>query len=168
MKKEIDMRSRCPRSTLFLLATLLAIFVLLVALYEVYLKHPPLPATPEPVGTERAVSQPTKTKPILVEAFLPLGSGCMGPTVEHLNALEKKYAGRIKVAYTDFSRPEGLKAMKARGLHCLTILVEGADRFSVKNPDGTERKTWFNKPPEAGNWKMEDLDQVISSRGNEQ
>ena len=88
----------------------------------------------------------------------------MGPMVEHLNALEKKYAGRIKVVYTDFSQPEGLKAMEARGFHCLTILVDGADRFIVKNPDGTERKTWFNRPPEAGNWKMEDLDQVISTK----
>ena len=87
----------------------------------------------------------------------------MGPMVEHLNALEKKYAGRIKVVYTDFSQPEGLKAMETRGFHCLTILMNGADRFTVKNPDGTERETWFNKPPEAGNWKLEDLDQVISS-----
>jgi len=181
------MRSRFPRRTLFLLAALLATFGLLVALYEVYLKNPPplaapgpvkvesapavpkpvkaesAPAVPKPVRAEPAISKPARTKPILVEAFLPLGSGCMEPMVEHLNALEKEYAGRIKVAYTDFSQPEGLKAMEARGFHCLTILVNGADRFTVKNPDGTERKTWFHKPPEAGNWKLEDLDQVISS-----
>ena len=156
------MRSTFPRTTVFLLAALLAIFGFLVTLCARGLKNPP--PTPEPVTAEAAVSQPTKTKPILVEAFLPLGSGCMGPMVEHLNALEKKYAGRIKVVYTDFSRPEGLKAMEARGLHCLTIMVNGADRFTVKNPDGTERETWFNKPPEAGNWKPEDIDQVISSR----
>jgi hypothetical protein len=142
---------------------LLAVFGLLITLHcEVYLKNPPPPAVPQPVNAETAISEPARTKPILVEAFLPLGSGCMGPMVEHLNALEKKYAGRIKVVYTDFSQPEGLKAMEARGLHCLTILVNGADRFTVKNPDGTERETWFNKPPEAGNWKLEDLDQVIS------
>jgi len=157
------MRSRFRRRTLFLLAALLAVFGLLIALHEVYFKHPPPPATPEPVGAETAVSQPTKTKPILVEAFLRWGCGHTGPMVEHLNGLEKKYAGRIKVVYTDFSQPEGLKAMEARGFHCLTILVDGADRFTVKNPDGTERKTWFNKPPEAENWKLEDLDQVISS-----
>jgi len=121
------------------------------------------PAVPKPVKAEPAISKPARTKPIRVEAFLPLGSGCMEPMVEHLNALEKEYVGRIKVAYTDFSQPEGLKAMEARGFHCLTILVNGADRFTVKNPDGTERKTWFHKPPEAGNWKLEDLDQVIPS-----
>ena len=169
------MRSRFPRRTLFLLAALLATFGLLVALYEVYLKNPPplaapdpvkvesAPAVPKPVKAEPAISKPARTKPILVEAFRPLGSGCMEPMVEHLNALEKEYVGRIKVAYTDFSQPEGLKAMEARGFHCLTILVNGADRFTVKNPDGTERKTWFHKPPEAGNWKLEDLDQVIPS-----
>jgi len=157
------MKSRFPKTTVFLPAALLAVFGFLVTLYAGGLKNPPPPATPEPVKAEPAVSQPEKTKPILVEAFLPLGSGCMGPMVKHLNGLEKKYAGRIKVAYTDFSGPEGLKAMKARGLHCLTILVNGADRFTVKNPDGAERKTWFNKPPQAGNWKLEDLDQVISS-----
>jgi len=156
------MRSTFPRTTVFLLAALLAIFGFLVTLCARGLKNPP--PTPEPVTAEAAVSQPTKTKPILVEAFLPLGSGCMGPMVEHLNALEKKYAGRIKVVYTDFSQPEGLKAMEARGLHCLTIMVNGADRFTVKNPDGTERETWFNKPPEAGNWKLEDLDQVVARR----
>ena len=118
----------------------------------------------EPVKAEPAIPEPARTEAILIEAFLPLGSGCMGPMVEHLNGLEKKYAGRIKVAYTDFSQPKGLKAMEARGFHCLTILVNGADRFTVKNPDGTERETWFNKPPEAGNWKLEDLDQVISTK----
>jgi hypothetical protein len=158
------MRSRFRRRTLFLLVALLAVFGLLVALHEVYLKNPPPPAVPQPVKAEPAISEPARTEAILIEAFLPLGSGCMGPMVEHLNGLEKKYAGRIKVAYTDFSQPKGLKAMEARGSHCLTILVNGADRFTVKNPDGTERETWFNKPPEAGNWKLEDLDQVISTK----
>ena len=158
------MRSGSPRTTVFLLAPLLAVFGLFVALHEVYLKNRPPPAVPQPVKAEPAISEPARTEPILVEAFLPLGSGCMGPMVEHLNALEKKYAGRIKVVYTDFSQPKGLKAMTARGFHCLTILVDGADRFTVKNPDGTERETWFNKPPEAGNWKLEDLDQVVARR----
>jgi hypothetical protein len=157
------MRSRFCRRTLFLLAALLAVFGLLIALHEVYLKNPPPPALPQPFKAEPAISEPARTEPILVEAFLPLGSGCMGPMVEHLNALEKKYAGRIKVVYTDFSQPGGLKAMETRGFHCLTILVNGADRFTVKNPDGTERETWFNKPPEAGNWQLEDLDQVAQS-----
>lgn len=158
------MRSRHRKRTFFLLAALLVGFGILVALYGVYFNNPLPIAVPQRVKTETAISEPTRTEPILVEAFLPLESGCMGPMVEHLNALEKKYAGRIKVVYTDFSRPEGLKAMEARGLHCLTILVDGVDRFTVTNTDGTERKTWFNKPPEAGHWRLEDLDQVISTK----
>ena len=157
------MRSRFRRRILLLLAALLAVCGILVVLHEVYFKNPLSPALSQSLKAEPDISEPARTEPILIEAFLPLGSGCMGPMVEHLNALEKEYAGRIKVAYTDFSQPEGLKAMEARGFHCLTILVNGADRFTVKNPDGTERETWFNKPPEAGNWKLEDLDQVISS-----
>lgn len=156
------MRSRFRRRTLFLLVALLAVFGILVALHEVYFNNPLPPAAPQTAKTEPATSEPARTEPILVEAFLPLGSGCMGPMVEHLNGLEKQYAGRIKVAYTDFSQPEGLRSMEARGFHCLTILVNGADRFTVKNPDGTNRETWFNKPHEAGNWKLEDLDQVVN------
>jgi hypothetical protein len=161
------MRSRFRRRILLLLAALLAVCGILVVLHEVYFKNPLSPALSQSLKAEPAISEPARTEPILIEAFLPLGSGCMGPMVEHLNALEKKYAGRIKVVYTDFSQPEGLKAMEARGFHCLTILVNGADRFTVKNPDGTERKTWFNKPPEAGNWKLEDLDQVTKSKVRE-
>jgi len=161
------MRSRFRRRILLLLAALLAVCGILVVLHEVYFKNPLSPALSQSLKAEPAISEPARTEPILIEAFLPLGSGCMGPMVEHLNALEKKYAGRIKVVYTDFSQPEGLKAMEARGFHCLTILVNGADRFTVKNPDGTERKTWFYKPPEAGNWKLEDLDQVTKSKVRE-
>ena len=161
------MRSRFRRRILLLLAALLAVCGILVVLHEVYFKNPLSPALSQSLKAEPAISEPARTEPILIEAFLPLGSGCMGPMVEHLNALENKYAGRIKVVYTDFSQPEGLKAMEARGFHCLTILVNGADRFTVKNPDGTERKTWFNKPPEAGNWKLEDLDQVTKSKVRE-
>ena len=83
------MKSTFHRTTVFFLAALLAIFA------------------PHDTLSEAVVSQPTKTEPILVEAFLPLGSGCMDPMVEYLNALEKKYAGRIKVVITDFSQPEG-------------------------------------------------------------
>jgi len=83
------MRSRFRKRTLFLLAALLAVFGLLIALHEAYLKNPPPPAVPQPVNAEPAISEPARTEPILVEAFLPLGSGCMGPMVEHLNALEK-------------------------------------------------------------------------------
>jgi len=161
------MRSRFRRRILLLLAALLAVCGILVVLHEVYFKNPLSPALSQSLKAEPAISEPARTEPILIEAFLPLGSGCMGPMVEHLNALENKYAGRIKVVYTDFSQPEGLKAMEARGFHCLTILVNGADHFTVKNPDGTERETWFNKPPEAGNWKLEDLDQVTKSKVRE-
>ncbi|MFP4029858.1 MAG: hypothetical protein ACLFWL_18935 [Candidatus Brocadiia bacterium] len=148
------MRSRFRRKPLFLLVALLAVFGILVALHQVYFNNPPPPGAPQPAKAESAISESAETEPILVEAFLPLGSGCMGPIVEHLHALEKRYPDRVKVVYTDFSRPEGLRAMKARGLDCLTILVNGDARFTVKNPDGTERKTWFNKPPEAGNWRI--------------
>jgi hypothetical protein len=156
------MRARFRRRTLFLLAALLAVFGILVALHEVYFNNPLSPALSQSLRAEPAISESARTEPILIEAFLPLGSGCMGPMVEHLNALEKKNAGRIKVVYTDFSQPEGLKAMDARGFHCLTILVNGADRFTIKNSDGTERETWFNKPTEAGNWRLEDLDKVVA------
>lgn len=59
------------------------------------------------------------------------------------------------------------KTRRSGGFHCLTILVNGANRFTVKNPDRTERETWFNKPPEAGNSKLEDLDQIIKSKVRE-
>ena len=82
------MRSRFPRITIFWLAALLTVFGPLVTLYPRGLKDPPPPATPEPVRAEAAVSQPTNTKPILVEAFLRLRSGGMGTMVEHLSPAE--------------------------------------------------------------------------------
>ena len=122
-------------------------------------KKPEPPRSPHP---EKVPDNQEKQEPLLIAAFINVSSGCMNQLVDLLKKQETLYPGKVKVEITDFGTPEGQQKMEERGLHCLTILIDGSDRFTIENEGGSEREVYFNKPPEFGNWKMEDLEAVIA------
>ena len=125
----------------------------------------PTQMNPSGVAVVPAPTRPyTPEHPLFVEGFFNMASGCMQTFIGHLRETEKKSQGRLKFEVTDFSAAEGQAKMQQRGLHCLTILVDGENQFLVKDKDGKDRTVLFQKPPEYGNWKFEDLDYVLDKK----
>jgi len=99
--------------------------------------------------------------PVKVTAYINVSSGCQQATVDLLQQLEQKYAGRVQVEFVDFGKSPGIERWRADGFSCLTILINGQQTVTF-GPPGERRRVTFSFP--AGlQWEHEDLEQAIAA-----
>lgn len=110
-----------------------------------------LPSAPSAGAAATAPSEPK----VHVEAYYPDTEG--HADIKNLVlSLNKRFPGKVKAEFIDFTSDEGFKRWQKAGLSCGAILINGKQTVTIRGPGGTERQVVFARAM-GGEWQADDL-----------
>ncbi len=99
------------------------------------------------------------TPKVTVVAFYPDTEGHAN-IKQMVQGLNKRYPGKVKAEFVDFTSEEGYKRMTALGISCGCISIDGKQDFDLTGPGGKARHVNFARAM-GGEWQAADLDVVV-------
>jgi hypothetical protein len=86
------------------------------------------PLVNQQLGSEQA--------PVKVITFLPVNNGCQDVIGEYLADVAREFPALFQVRIMDMKDPQAKDVMRAHGIHCAAVLINGKTTFDLGGEDG--------------------------------
>jgi len=96
---------------------------------------------------------------VKVTAFYPGNEGHR-KVREFIESLNKRWDGKVRAEFVDFTSKEGFHRWRKAGLSCGTVVINGSYEWTYEKPDGTLRQVVFQMSM-GGQWTKKDVIAVI-------
>ncbi|MFQ6097666.1 MAG: molybdate ABC transporter substrate-binding protein [Armatimonadota bacterium] len=96
---------------------------------------------------------------VYVQAFYPDNEGHRG-IKDLVLGLQKKYPGKVRAEFVDFTTPDGLKRRTDAGLTCGGIIINGQNTVRIGQGESAREVTFMMGM--GGEWTAEELEQAVA------